>query len=488
MQNDANESQRENLSGKKTTSSPLTNVEKYQIRLFILFGSGFCLVGAVCVVAISSPWGLASSVIEPIIAILAGTLISIVIKKFSESIAQQRGIQLPVCGCALNIVMISTSVLLVAYPDLFQARCIIMACGGGCCAVLSAYWFPCVCSEPEDANVLQFISRFALLGFAVALFLVFFLPYYLPIFASCSFLISLVCGFCAFNKYEKRIAYEGIPEYNPDRKPRIDIRSRIMLALNYFQIGICCGTIETLPEMLVTLTALAFGGAILYFDQKNKRLITENSLSPVSHSLPVVGLIFLCSDIIWLRLIAIFLLASTFAVIFSIGLSAISEHCRICKLDTIPVIAQANAIDFGALGLGVVAGFLIAVFGLFQSPTHLAALVFGSAYCIIASFVGKDRYPDESILIMGVDPRKLEKSTLQQKCRVLSERYELSPRQLEVLELLAVGRNARFIAERLTISQSTAQSHIRAIYTKLNVHSHQEVVDKVIETHLSSED
>ena len=83
---------------------------------------------------------------------------------------------------------------------------------------------------------------------------------------------------------------------------------------------------------------------------------------------------------------------------------------------------------------------------------------------------------------MGVDPRKLEKSSIQQKCSVLAERYELSPRQVEVLEMLAVGRNARFIAERLTISQSTAQTHICAIYTKLNVHSHQEVVDRVINT------
>ena len=89
---------------------------------------------------------------------------------------------------------------------------------------------------------------------------------------------------------------------------------------------------------------------------------------------------------------------------------------------------------------------------------------------------------------MGVDPRKLEKSSIQQKCSVLAERYELSPRQVEVLEMLAVGRNARFIAERLTISQSTAQTHIRAIYTKLNVHSHQEVVDRVINTRLFGEE
>ena len=89
---------------------------------------------------------------------------------------------------------------------------------------------------------------------------------------------------------------------------------------------------------------------------------------------------------------------------------------------------------------------------------------------------------------MGVDPKKLEKSSLQQRCHLLAESNGLSPRQLEVLEMLAVGRNARFIAERLTISQSTAQTHIRTIYTKLNVHSHQEVIDKIMNTKLANED
>lgn len=268
----------------------------------------------------------------------------------------------------------------------------------------------------------------------------------------------------------------------------INMQSTIMFALNHFQIGICCGTMETLPEAVTTLVALALGGMILFVDQKGKCAISESSLSAYSHSLPVIGLLFLCTNIEWLRLIAIFLLAGTFAIIFSVGLSAICEHCRICKLNTVSVVSQASTINLAVLGLGFAVGFLIVDFNLFQFPTHLISLICGCVYCLLASFVGKNRYPDKSILLMGVNPKKLEKSSIQQKCGILANRYGLSPRQLEVLEMLAVGRNARFIAERLTISQSTAQTHIRAIYLKLNVHSHQEVMDKIIETRLFNEE
>ena len=43
--------------------------------------------------------------------------------------------------------------------------------------------------------------------------------------------------------------------------------------------------------------------------------------------------------------------------------------------------------------------------------------------------------------------------------------------------LLAHGRNGRYIMDHLIISRNTAKSHIKHIYTKLGVHSHQELID-----------
>jgi DNA-binding CsgD family transcriptional regulator len=47
----------------------------------------------------------------------------------------------------------------------------------------------------------------------------------------------------------------------------------------------------------------------------------------------------------------------------------------------------------------------------------------------------------------------------------------LTPRQLEVLALIADGRSARAIGHRLGISEATVRNHIRAVLAELRVHS-----------------
>jgi PAS domain S-box-containing protein len=54
--------------------------------------------------------------------------------------------------------------------------------------------------------------------------------------------------------------------------------------------------------------------------------------------------------------------------------------------------------------------------------------------------------------------------------------FGLTPRQLEVLALLAKGVSTAEIARTLTISPATARNHIRSVLQKLNVHSRLEAV------------
>ncbi|MCL6493598.1 MAG: response regulator transcription factor [Ignavibacterium sp.] len=60
------------------------------------------------------------------------------------------------------------------------------------------------------------------------------------------------------------------------------------------------------------------------------------------------------------------------------------------------------------------------------------------------------------------------------------EDYKLSPREIEVLNLLADGYNYQEIAESMFISVDTVRHHIRNIYKKLHVHSQSEAVAKAI--------
>ena len=70
-----------------------------------------------------------------------------------------------------------------------------------------------------------------------------------------------------------------------------------------------------------------------------------------------------------------------------------------------------------------------------------------------------------------------EPNQLHENCARLSDEFGLTAREREVFVLLAHGRNGRYIMDHLVISRNTAKSHIKHIYSKLGVHSHQELID-----------
>lgn len=59
-------------------------------------------------------------------------------------------------------------------------------------------------------------------------------------------------------------------------------------------------------------------------------------------------------------------------------------------------------------------------------------------------------------------------------------KYQLSPRELEVLGLMVKGFSYRMIAEKCFISLDTVRGHIRNIYSKLHVNCGREAVAKAL--------
>jgi DNA-binding NarL/FixJ family response regulator len=64
--------------------------------------------------------------------------------------------------------------------------------------------------------------------------------------------------------------------------------------------------------------------------------------------------------------------------------------------------------------------------------------------------------------------------------RAAGEAAQLSPREREILDLLARGYLYKEIADKLKISVPTVNHHIRNMYEKLHVHSRAQAVAKVI--------
>jgi DNA-binding NarL/FixJ family response regulator len=61
---------------------------------------------------------------------------------------------------------------------------------------------------------------------------------------------------------------------------------------------------------------------------------------------------------------------------------------------------------------------------------------------------------------------------------------ELTPRELEVLRLLAEGLTNREIAERLVVSPLTVHTHLGSIYSKLGVTSRSAATRYALDHHL----
>ena len=68
---------------------------------------------------------------------------------------------------------------------------------------------------------------------------------------------------------------------------------------------------------------------------------------------------------------------------------------------------------------------------------------------------------------------------LETRCADVAHDCGLTPRESEVLILLAKGRTVPVIARDLQIAKGTARTHTERIYRKLDVHKQQELIDKV---------
>lgn len=69
-----------------------------------------------------------------------------------------------------------------------------------------------------------------------------------------------------------------------------------------------------------------------------------------------------------------------------------------------------------------------------------------------------------------------EEETLAAVCEAIARERRLTRREGEILQLLAEGMTAGDIAEELVVSTSTAKTHMRNIYLKLDIHTQSELL------------
>ena len=76
----------------------------------------------------------------------------------------------------------------------------------------------------------------------------------------------------------------------------------------------------------------------------------------------------------------------------------------------------------------------------------------------------------------GSESHIVRKGAFNAATEAIATEFGLSPRELDILRSLARGYDANTTAEKLNISWNTVRTHIRNVYNKLDVHSHQELI------------
>jgi DNA-binding CsgD family transcriptional regulator len=73
----------------------------------------------------------------------------------------------------------------------------------------------------------------------------------------------------------------------------------------------------------------------------------------------------------------------------------------------------------------------------------------------------------------------IRRATASETFDLLCRAYALSPRERELVELLADGVDTRAISTRLAISPHTVQDHLKSVFEKTGIHSRRELLAKL---------
>lgn len=142
----------------------------------------------------------------------------------------------------------------------------------------------------------------------------------------------------------------------------------------------------------------------------------------------------------------------------------------------------------GVSGIGTIVGAAFGVWSTkaFADNEHAAILVAGAfvllfvGYALIGlkdfSFAGAV----EGVVPLVEEPEaKTSEEEFEERCAAIGDRCGLTPREREVFAMLARGRNREYIQEQLVVSRNTVKAHVKHVYAKLGIHTHQELLDMV---------
>lgn len=225
---------------------------------------------------------------------------------------------------------------------------------------------------------------------------------------------------------------------------------------------------QHIPEMLIAI-------AVLWWVFVRRGLLHLSNLWRTILVLTAAGLFFMpvaSADWALWSTVLVFIAQTLLCMLFWAMMADIARHTRISCYAVFGCGWGTYAVSVAA---GELLGWLVPQSSL---PTVFTVLAF--ALTLVSAYVFNESSFSERRIFADLDMPTPEQSAfagIEEQCRALGEKHALTPREIEVLQMLCMGRSKSYIAETLFISENTVRSHSKHIYQKLDVHSKQEILD-----------
>ena len=251
------------------------------------------------------------------------------------------------------------------------------------------------------------------------------------------------------------------------------------------------GAVEGVPLNPSSLTPLGFLAAAALLLAVKKQTFVD-FVSKTAALTTVAGLLLAISigstKIAFLANVVMNISNACFSMLFMLCVTAMCERNPSGSPTVIAFseLPQAIGICLGALS-GHAANALSA-----QHPEITALFLSGMLVAFVAlcfAWISRYKFTD---IIFDIQPLQksegnlaahtAEEPFIEQRCAKVAAERGLTNRESEILVMLAKGRNGKFIEDFYTVSYNTVKTHVKHIYTKLDVHSQQELIDLVERT------
>lgn len=178
-----------------------------------------------------------------------------------------------------------------------------------------------------------------------------------------------------------------------------------------------------------------------------------------------------------------FLAIAIFVFVFfdAITWGDLADEVRDRNVHRIGYSATLTFVNFFGVAIGWSAGYaMIKLMPFYPIETMfgIVSIVFVTALIVDLVFDSKMNTMGGDVVSPIVDENDNQNKE-EEAIEIIAKEYKLSKREHVIAEMLARGRNYKYIENKLVISGHTVKTHVYHIYKKLDIHSQQDLLDMV---------